>query len=184
MYKDIVEIIKNTCLRHKGVRTFKYQSDTLNNSQNNFAPFQCYLDDISLSELNITTNIFKVSFEMYILAQANVSEERTILDVQNDAYTVACNILAYIDGNREWSNVISVYDYSIMTLSHYTSDDSVGVKLSVTIQTPSPVNLCSLNDNFNDEPYTAPEEPEITINKDEVGEITLKPIKLPLKGGC
>lgn len=178
MYKDIVDIIKNTCLRHKGVRTFKYQSDTLNNSQNNSAPFQCYLDDVSLSELNITTNIFKVSFELYILGQANVSEERTILDVQNYAYTVACNILAYIDNNREWSNVISVYDYSILTLSHYTSDDSCGVKLSITIQTPNPVNMCELDSNFNDEPYEEKEDKEITIDKDEVGRIDLKPIKL------
>lgn len=179
MYNDLVEIIKNTCLRHKGVRTFKYQADTLNNAQNNYAPFQCYLDDVSLSELNITTNIFKVSFELYILAQPK--DDKEILDVQTDAYTIACNILAYIDNNREWSNVISLYDYSILTLSHYTSDDSSGVKVSIVLETPNPVNMCTLEDNFNDEPYQAKEENEITIDREEVGRITLKPIKLPKK---
>lgn len=184
MIKDIINILKDTFLRHKGVRTFRYQGDDLNNAQNNHKGFQVYIDDVSYSEYNVTTNIVKTSFEIYILGHPSVSEERTILDVQNEAYTVAVNVMAYIDDNREWSNVLNVYDWSILSLSHYTSDDCAGVKLSLVLQTPSPLNWCTLESNFNVEPYKAPEEPEITINKDEVGEITLKPIKLPLKGGC
>ena len=53
MIKDIIEILKNVSLRHKGVRTFKYQSDIYNNAQNNYATYQVYVDDISLHQLNI-----------------------------------------------------------------------------------------------------------------------------------
>jgi hypothetical protein len=50
---------------------------------------------------------------------------------------------------------------------------------------PNPVDLCTLDDNFNDEPYSGETDTEITIDKDEVGDIELNPISLPLsKYGC
>ena len=57
MLKDVVNIIKDISLRHKGVSTFRYQSEILNNAQNNNKMYQVYVDDVSLHELNITTNI-------------------------------------------------------------------------------------------------------------------------------
>ena len=95
MLKDVINIIKDISLRHKGVRTFRYQSEILNNAQNNHKMYQVYVDDVSLHELNITTNIFKAKFEIYILGF--VDDENTVLDVQNNAYTIACDIMAYID---------------------------------------------------------------------------------------
>lgn len=181
MLKDIINILKDISLRHKGVRTFKYQSDILNNAQNNHKYYQVYVDDVSLHELNITTNIFKARFEIYILGFTD--DDNPILDVQNNAYTIACDIMAYIDTQDSFKGVLRVYDYSILTLSHYTDDDAAGVKLSLVLEMPSPVDLCTLDDNFNDEPYEDEPDAEITINDDEVGEITLNPIKLP-KSGC
>ena len=182
MLKDVVNIIKDISLRHKGVRTFRYQSEILNNAQNNHAMYQVYVDDISLHELNITTNIFKAKFEIYILGF--VDDENTVLDVQNNAYTIACDIMAYIDIKDEFKGVLSVYDYSILTLAHYTDDDAAGVKLSLVLQMPSPLNLCTLDENFNDEPYSGDTDTEITINDDEVGDIDLRPIHLPTNRNC
>ena len=181
MLKDVINILKDISLRHKGVRTFKYQSDIYNNAQNNHKYFQVYVDDVSLHELNITTNIFKARFEIYILGF--VDEDTTILDVQNNAYTVACDIMAYIDVMEALKGVLRVYDYSILTVSHYTDDDAAGVKLSLVLEMPNPVDLCTLEDNFNDEPYEDPEDVEIDINDNEVGDIDLTPISLP-KSGC
>lgn len=182
MLKDVINIIKDISLRHKGVRTFRYQSEILNNAQNNHKMYQVYVDDVSLHELNITTNIFKAKFEIYILGF--VDDENTVLDVQNNAYTIACDIMAYIDTKDEFKGILSVYDYSILTLSHYTDDNASGVKLSLVLQMPSPVNLCSLDDNFNDEPYEDDEDSEIDINNDEVGEIEINPITLPTNRIC
>ena len=184
MLKDVIEIIKDVSLKHKGVRTFRYQSEILNNSQNNYDTFQVYVDDVSLHELNITTNIFKAKFEIYILSQPSGESGNTILDVQNNAYTIACDIMAYIDIKEEFKGILSVYDYSILTFAHYTDDDSAGVKLSLVLQMPNPVNLCELDDNFNDEPYSGDTDTEITINEDEVGDISMNPIKLPRNRVC
>ncbi len=185
MLKDIIEILKDVSLKHRGVRSFRYQGEKFNNAQNNYATFQIYVDDISLHELNITTNIFKAQFEIYILAQPNGESGNTVLDVQNDAYTIACDILAKIDNSEEYYNILSVYDYSLLTLARYTDDQSSGVKLSLTLQMPNPVNLCTLDDNFNDEPYEEEPDKEITISGETVSEdLTITPIRLPRNRQC
>ena len=182
MLKDVIDILKDISLRHKGVRTFRYQGDDLNNAQNNYKGFQVYVDDISHHQLNITTNIFKAEFQIYVLG--HVDDENPVLDVQNDAYTIACDIMAYIDTKPEFYNVLSVYDYDILTLSRYTDDSTAGVKLSLVLQMPSPVNLCTLDDNFNDEPYEDDPDREIDINDEEIGDIDIKPIHLPRTNHC
>lgn len=181
MLKDVINILKDISLKHKGVRTFKYQSDIYNNAQNNHKYYQVYVDDVSLHELNITRNIFKASFEVYILGFTD--DNNTILDVQNNAYTIAADIMAYIDTQEAFKGILRVYDYSILTVSHYTDDNAAGVKLSLVLEMPSPVNLCTLEDNFNDEPYEEEPDKEIDLNINEVGDIDLKPIELP-RSGC
>lgn len=182
MLKDVINILKDISLRHKGVRTFRYQSKILNNAQNNHKTYQVYVDDISLHELNITTNIFKAQFEIYILGF--VDDENTVLDVQNNAYTIACDIMAKIDIDDAYKGILSVYDYSILTLSHYTDDNAAGVKLSLVLQMPNPVNLCTLDDNFNNEPYEDEPDNEINVNNDEIGDIDINPITLPTNRIC
>lgn len=182
MLKDVIEILKNASLRHKGVYTFRYQGDDLNNAQNNYKMYQVYVDDISLHQLNITTNIFKVEFQIYILGFVN--EDKTILDVQDDAYTIAVDLMAFIDSQDEFQGVLSVYDYSILTLSRYGDDSSAGVKLSLVLQMPSPLNWCTLDENFDDEPHKEEEDHKIDVDTNEVGDITINPIKLPRNRNC
>ena len=184
MLLDVINIIKDVSLRHKGVKTFRYQSDILNNAQNNHSYYQVYVDDVSLHQLNITTNIFKAEFEIYVLGFPNGESGNTILDVQNNAYTIAVDIMGYIDTQDAFQGILSVYDYSILTLSHYSDDDAAGVKLSLVLQMPSPLNLCTLDENFNDEPYDEDDDKEININEDEVGDIDLNPIRLPKNRIC
>lgn len=184
MLKDVIDIIKDVSLRHKGVRTFRYQSDIYNNAQNNHKTYQVYVDTASMHQLNITTNIFKAEFEIYVLGFPTEESGNTVLDVQNNAYTIAADIIAYIDTKDEFKGVLSVYDYSILTLAHYTDDDSSGVKLSLVLRMPSPVNLCELDENFNDEPYEDDEDQEIDIDEEEVGDIDIHPITLPKNRIC
>ena len=182
MLKDIIEILKNASLRHKGVRTFRYQGNDFFNQQNNHAPYQVYVDDISVHKLNITTGIFRSEFQIYILGHTD--DEKSVLDVQNEAYTIAVNIMAFIDTQEDFLGILSVYDYSILTISHFTDDSSAGVKLSLVLQMPSPLNWCTLEENFNDEPYEEEPDKEIDIDEKEVGEIEIRPIKLPINRRC
>ena len=182
MLKDVINILKDVSLRHKGVYTFRYQGEKLNNAQNNHRGYQVYVDDISLHELNIATNIFKAKFEIYILGF--VGDDTDVLEVQNNAYTIACDIMAYIDTAEAFRGILSVYDYSILTLARYTDDSSAGVKLSLVLEMPSPLNLCTLDENFDDEPHEEDEDHEIDIDEDEVGDIDITPISLPRNRIC
>lgn len=184
MLKDVIDILKDISLRHKGVYTFRYQGDDLNNQQNNYKGYQVYVDDVSLHELNITTNIFKAQFEIYVLGHPNGESGNTVLDVQNNAYTIACDIMAFIDTQEAYRGILSVYDYSILTLARYTDDSASGVKLSLTLQMPSPVNLCELDDNFDDEPHEDEPDHEIDVDTDDVGDIDITPITLPRNREC
>ena len=183
MITELVNIIKNIALRHKGVRSFRYQDTSLFNSQNNFEPYQVYLDTTQYHQLNITTNIFRVDLNMYIMAQPQQESGKTIAEIQDEAYTIACDILAYLDNKNEYKGFISVHDYSIITFDHYTTNDSAGVRLSIVLAMPSPVSLCNLDDNFNDEPYEPTPDKEIDVPTHEDKEIMIKTIKLP-KTSC
>ena len=184
MIKDIIEILRDISLRHKSVYTFRYQGDDLNNAQNNFKGYQVYVDTVSHHQLNITTNIFKAEFQIYVLGHPTSESGNTVLDVQNDAYTIACDIMAYIDTKEEFYGVLSVYDYDIITLERYTDDSTAGVKLSLVLEMPSPVNMCTLDDNFDDEPHEDEPDHEIDINTDEIGDIDINPIHLPRNREC
>ena len=178
MIKDLVEIFKNIALRHKKVKTFRYQNDLKNNAQNNFKTFQVYLDAVSLHQLNISSNVFTSSFELYILSQPNGESGSTVEDIQTDAFTIAVDILGALDNWEEYKSVLSIHDYSILTLSEYSDDNSSGVKLSVVLETPSPLSLCTLEDNFNEEPYKEEEDHKIDIIVNGVGDIDIHPIRL------
>lgn len=184
MINDFVEIFKNLALRHKGVRTFRYQNDIYNNAQNNYKTYQVYMDTISLHQLNITTNIFKSEFQLYILSQPDGTSGNTIEDVQTNAFSIAVDILGALDTWEDYKGILSLYDYSILTLSEYSDDNSAGVKLSVVLATPSPLNLCELDENFNDEPYQEEPDHEIDIDDDEIGNIDIRPIQLPRSRVC
>ncbi len=183
IYKQVTEIIIDTLKRFKGVNYVKYQGDDLNNAQNNYQTIQCYVDDISLHEFNLTTNIVKANYEIYILGFPTDESGNTILDVQDKCYDVAIYTMAMIDNNSLFHNLVSVYDFSILSLSHYTDDSSAGVKLSLVLNIPNGVNLCELDDKFG-EPYQPEPDKPIDIDTDEVGEIDLKPIKLPINNRC
>jgi hypothetical protein len=49
---------------------------------------------------------------------------------------------------------------------------------------PSPLNWCELDENFDDEPHEEEKDHEIDIKNKEVGELDIKPIKLPRNRVC
>jgi hypothetical protein len=180
IYKDVLEIMRNTLSRYKGVNYVKYQSKILNNAQNNNKTIQCYIYDVAYHQFNLTTNIVKAEYNIYILSTPTKDNE-SILDIQDECYNIAINFLAYLDTRDEWKGLISVHDYSIITVAHYTDNDSAGVRLSVTLSIPNGVDLCTYENNFNDEPYTPEEDTNIDIPEKEQPDMELKKVKLPKK---
>lgn len=175
MIKSLINIIKDIALKHKGVKTFRYQSDFSNNAQHNYGTYQVYVDNVNHHQLNITTNIFTSEFQIYILSQpTNETSGQTVEDIQTVAFTIAVDILGYIDTKPEFQGILNVHDYSILTLADYTAQRSAGVKLSLVLEVPSPLNLCNLDDNFNEKPWEDEEDNDIDVD----------PIDLPITIRC
>ena len=183
IYKEVTNMIIDTLKRFKGVNYVNFAGDDLINQQNNHKTLQCWVDDVSFHQFNLTQNIAKVEYQIYILGFPTGESGNTVLDIQDQCYDVALYTLAYLDIKEQFKGIISVYDYSILTLSHYSDDSSAGVKLSLVLTIPNGVNLCELDDHFG-EPY--PDEPdhEIDINTDEIGDIDINPIHLPRNREC
>ena len=176
-YKDLVESLTGVLSRFKGVNYVKYTGDDLINQQHNNITIQCWIDNISLSQYNLTTNVNKMEFQVYILGFPENNPD-SILDVQDICYNVGVNFLTYLDNAPEFRGILTLYDWSILTLDRYTAQSNAGVKISVVLDVVSPINLCEYQDWFNDEPYTPEEDKDIDLNINEVGEIDLKPIDL------
>lgn len=183
IYKDVTNILIDTLKRFKGVKYVKYTGDDLINQQNNNPYLQCWVDNISFHQFNLTTNIVKAEYQIYILGFADGTSGNTVLDIQDKCYDVAIYTLAAIDTNSVYNGIVSVYDYSILTLDRKSDDNSAGVKLSVTLSIPNGVDICEI-DNMFGEPYKPEPDKEIDIDVTDVGDITLKPITLPKNNRC
>lgn len=184
IYKQVTDIIINTLKRFKGVNYVKYTGDDLINQQNNHNTLQCWVDDVTLHQFNLTQNIAKVEYQVYILGFTDGTSGNTVLDIQDKCYDVALYTLAYLDINEDFKGLVSVYDYSILTLSRFSDDSSAGVKLSLVLTIPNGVNFCEIDDHFNDEPYEEEQDKEIDVPDSEVGTIDINPIKLPKTRQC
>lgn len=177
MLNELISVIRDTCLRHKLIKTFKYQAAIYNNAQNSNKYLQAYVDDVHMSQLLISTspNIFTITFDLYILGF--VDTEDTTLNVQDKCYDTALQIIMKLGDLEEYQSIIEVHDYSLLTLSHYTDDNSAGVKATIELRVP--IGMCDLDDYFNDEPYEDEDDEDIEIN--------LNPIELPknpIKENC
>ena len=178
-FKDLITAVQQTALRYKGVHTCIYQSDDLNNAQNNHDGIQVYIDDVTRSDLNITTDVFKVELNILILDQPTGESGSTILDVQDNCDLLACNLLYKIENIPEYYGYLRVHDYSIITVSHVTDDDSAGARLTVVFEMPNPVDICNQGDHWNDEPYSGETDYDIDVDVEDIEEIDLNPINLP-----
>lgn len=184
IYKEVTEALLRTLGRFKGVSVVRYSGDDLNNVQHNYKTIQAYVDDVSYHQFNLTQNIAKVEYNVYILGFPEHGTPDEILDVQAQCYDVALYVLAFMDNLPEYRGIISVYDYDIMTLSHYTAQNNAGVKLSIVLQIPNGVNLCEMDDKFNDEPVKEEEKEISGITENNIGDIVIKPVKLPRNNNC
>lgn len=171
-YKEIINSIIDVLSRFKGMNYVDYVADDLVNQQHNNKTLQAYIDNISLSQYNLTTNVNKIELQVYILGFPDKTPE-SVLDIQDQCYNAAVNLLAYIDNMPQFQGKISLYDWSILTLDRFTAQNNAGVKVSVVLNAMSPINLCTLGDWFG-EPYTPEEDKEIDI----------QPITLPVSNCC
>lgn len=177
MIKNLVEAIKEQAEHIKGVKFFKYEGADLINAQNNNEPIQVVVEDDIFTEFITTKNLIKVQLNIDILDNIGENEEK--LDVHNRTNKLGIVLIKLIE--ESYKGILSVYDYNLLNVSHYTDDDLFGTRMSLFLTMPSPVNECNINE-FIDElnEYEKNEDKEITINKPEIDidNININPIKL------
>ena len=161
MIKNLVNAIKEQAQHIQNVKSFNYEGSDLINAQNNNATIQIWVEDDIFSEFIITKNLIKIQLNIDILD--NIRENESKLDTHDRTTKIAIvliNLLEY-----RYKNILSVYDYNMLNVSHYTDDCLFGTRVSLYLTMPSPVNQCNISD-FIDElnEYEKNEDKEITIN--------------------
>ena len=177
MLKNLVEAIKEQAENIKGVKFFKYEGADLINAQNNNEPIQVWIEDDIFVEYLVTKDLIKVQLNIDILD--NIGDGEDTIDIHDRTTKIAIVLIKLIEEN--YKNILSVYDYNLLNVSHYSDDDLYGTRVSLYLTMPSPVNQCNINE-FIDElnEYEKNEDKNITINKPEIdiNNININPIKL------
>lgn len=149
MYKEIIDYLLEIALRHKAVKTAKYQSRSLINQQNNNGYMQVVIEDDVFAQFHIASNIYTMTFNIDVLDF--IDANNSPLEAHTDTFQVANEFISFIENDEKYNALISVYDYSMLTLSHFTDDNAFGVRVTLELEVPNPVNMCTLSDNFTDE---------------------------------
>lgn len=177
MIKNLVEAIKEQAEHIKNVKHFNYEGADLINAQNNNSTIQIWIEDDIFTEYLVTKDLVKVQMNIDILDNIGENEEK--VDVHDRTTKIAIVLIKLIEEN--YKNILSVYDYNLLNVSHYSDDDLFGTRISLYLTMPSPVNQCNINE-FIDElnEYYKEEDKDITINKPEIDidNININPIKL------
>lgn len=183
MYKQIIDYISRTALKHIAVKTVKYQSRILINAQNSNADYQFVIEDDPYMQYIKTNGNNTLSINIDIIRHCNDDEE--ILKSQSEALQIAMEVIAYIINDDYFKGLVSVNDYDIMGISHFTDDDSAGQRITLSLIVPSPIDLCTLHDNFDEDiDFNVPKYDDIDLDNANVCDnegLILNPIKLPHK---
>lgn len=177
MIAFLIDSIKEVAEHIKGIQFFKYEGVDKINAQNNNHTIQVWVEDDIYTEYLVTKDIVKMSINIDILDKLNQGELKE--NIHDNTYKIAIVLLKLLE--NKFLDKISIYDYSIMTISDYTDDELYGVRLSVSLFMPSPIDVCNIDD-FLDElnEYYRQEENEIEINvpKIDINNININPIKV------
>ena len=131
--------------QHKAVNKVGYKRQININDQSNEKYFQFIIDNESLLEKQLVEGIMTLRLNVDVLGF--ISSDLTVLDVQDTALHIILDYIEYINADTTYYN-LEVRDYSIASYSEYTDDNSAGVRCTMQLIVPNPINLCEYRDNF------------------------------------
>lgn len=183
MYSEIVDYIKNVCNKHVAVKSAKYQNSSLINQQGNNPYVQVIVESNGVyAQWLKTSNVFTMTFNIDFLGFVDRGGNSE-LDVHNLTFQIANEVLAYIDGDFSMKQFISIWDYDLLSLSHFSNDNTSGWRLSLELVVPTPIDLCNMYDNFDEDKMEVEDEKELDLvnpnPESKSNELQLKPVKLP-----
>lgn len=174
MIYSIVEAIKETALKHKGVMTFKYQDKLLTNAQPNNQYYEVIVETDGYFKQ--VKDIHTLSINMSVLGFVDKSE----LETQDICSQIGLSIINKVCQDNSW--LMTLLGYSILLFTKRTDDSASGARFTIELAVPSFIDWCSEQDNWlTDEEYEEKikESDKLNLGEDRVySGLDLKPADL------
>lgn len=174
MIYSIVEAIKETALKHKGVMTFKYQDKLLTNAQPNNQYYEVIVETDGYFKQ--VKDIHTLSINMSVLGFVDKSE----LETQDICSQIGLSIINKVCQDNSW--LMTLMGYSILLFTKRTDDSASGARFTIELAVPSFIDWCSEQNNWlTDEEYEEKikESDKLNLGEDRVyNGLDLKPADL------
>lgn len=174
MIYSIVEAIKETALRHKGVMTFKYQDKLLTNAQPNNQYYEVIVETDGYFKQ--VKDIHTLSINMSVLGFVDKSE----LETQDICSQIGLSIINKVCQDNSW--LMTLIGYSILLFTKRTDDSASGARFTIELAVPSFIDWCSEQNNWlTDEEYEEKikESDKLNLGEDRIySGLDLKPADL------
>lgn len=174
--KQLINDILKMASKHILVGDTIYKRELNINDQNNHNYYQFLIDNEGLitertpSTLEFNTNVT-------ILGIPN--DEIPVITVQDNSLHILLDVLEMIGDELE---NVEVNGMNVLFLTEYTDDNCSGIRATVSLIIPKPINLCEYQYHFIEKEETTEDDnitldtPNTTSKKDKT--ITLNPLKL------
>lgn len=174
MIYSIVEAIKETALKHKGVMTFKYQDKLLTNAQPNNQYYEVIVETDGYFKQ--VKDVHTLSINMSVLGFVDKSE----LETQDICSQIGLSIINKVCQDNSW--LMSLIGYSILLFTKRTDDSASGARFTIELAVPSFIDWCSEQNNWlTDEEYEEKikESDKLNLGEDRIyNGLDLKPADL------
>ena len=174
MIYSIVEAIKETALKHKGVMTFKYQDKLLTNAQPNNQYYEVIVETDGYFKQ--VKDIHTLSINMSVLGFVDKSE----LETQDICSQIGLSIINKVCQDNSW--LMTLIGYSILLFTKRTDDSASGARFTIELAVPSFIDWCSEQNNWlTDEEYAEKikESDKLNLGEDRIyNGLDLKPADL------
>lgn len=174
MIYSIVEAIKETALKHKGVMTFKYQDKLLTNAQPNNQYYEVIVETDGYFKQ--VKDVHTLSINMSVLGFVDKSE----LETQDICSQIGLSIINKVCQDN--SGLMTLMGYSILLFTKRTDDSASGARFTIELAVPSFIDWCSEQNNWlTDEEYEEKikESDKLNLGEDRIyNGLDLKPADL------
>lgn len=177
MIKNLVEALRDTAEKIEGIEFFSYNGADKINAQNNNETIQVWVEDDIYIQYLVGKDVCKATINIDILDKKYQDDES--LDIHDNTNKIAIVLMKLID--YLYPGELSVYDYSLITLSDYTDDELYGTRLTLYVLLPSPINECNIDEWIDDmKEWKKKDEQELNVKvpKIDINNININPIKV------
>ena len=159
MIKQLIDYILNIASKHKAVNYTAYLPYKNINDQHNNKYYQFIIEDEAMLNKQLIEGIDTINLDIDILGFINKDNDN--LTVQDNCLHILLDVLEFIKNDN---TQLEVRDYSIVSFSNFTDDRCSGIRCSLQLIIPSPINICQYEDNFINKPIPTP-EPELDMSE-------------------